>query len=205
MKAKNMAPHNILNVASCLPTLGLFVWVVVIGDGAATLAIVLLAIATTLFCATSLRSLPQRRGSLTSRVFPGDMVVQTRVGAFLIIQCNEDVARELCYGTDKVRQLITTGLSSCVGGGTVRFMVAVTLMGNSIWTMQAAQVVTYLMLSAVYGFVVLIPSTTHWEFPLYEIDDVTPIDMKYTSPMNNGNGPCRRSLTLCGKLFSCPR
>lgn len=108
------------------------------------------------------------------------MIIRTRLGAFLIIQCDEGVARELYFGTDDVLQLVTTGFGSCIGCGTVIFMVAVILMGNSTWTMQAALAVTYLLLNAVYWFVALMPSTTHWEFPRYEIDDVTPDDAKYS-------------------------
>lgn len=178
MRAKNLAPHNILSVASCLLTIGLLVWAIVIGDGPATLAIVLLAMATTMFCAASLWSLPPKRRKPASNVPPGDVVIRTRLGAFLIVQCDENVARELYYGTDEVRQLVTTGFSSCVGGGTVMLMVAVIFMGNATWTMQAALAVTYLLLNAIYWFVALMPSTTHWEFPSYEIDDVTPDDLK---------------------------
>ncbi|OBT60490.1 hypothetical protein VE03_10080 [Pseudogymnoascus sp. 23342-1-I1] len=179
MRAKNVAPHAILSVASCLLTIGLLVWAIVIGDGPATLAIILLAITTTLFCAASLWSLPLRNLRPSTSVIPaGDVVIRTRVGAFLIIQCNEDVSRELYFGTDDIFQAITTGFSSCIGCGTVIFMVAVLLMGNASWTMQAALAVTYLLLNAVYWFVAVMPSSTHWEFPSYEIDDVTPEDAR---------------------------
>jgi hypothetical protein len=176
MRAKNMSPHNILSVASCLLTIGLLVWAIIIGDGPATLAIILLAITTTLFCAASLWRLPLRR-TTSSKVPAGDVVIQSREGAFLIIQCNENVARELYSSPNEVIQLITTGFSSCISCGTVIFMVAVILMGNSTWTMQAALAVTYLLLNAVYWFVALMPSRTHWEFPSYEVYHVTPHDI----------------------------
>jgi hypothetical protein len=179
MKAKTMAPHNILSVASCLLTIGLLVWSAVIGDGPATISIVLLSLATTLFCAASLWSLPVKRSRVLRQIVPeGDVVIRTKVGAFLIIKCDENVSRELYYGTDEVQQAITSGFGTCVGGGTVVFMVAVILMGNSTWTMQAALAVTYLLLNAVYWFVALMPSTTHWEFPLFEIEDITPADIQ---------------------------
>ena len=180
MRAKNIAPHSILSVASCLLTIGLLVWAIIIGDGPATLAIILLAITTTLFCAASLWRLPLVKRRSLAKVPPGDVIIRTRVGAFLLIQCDEDVARELYFGTDDVFQLVTTGFGSFIGCGTVIFMVAVILMGNSTWIMQAALAVTYLFLNAVYWFVALMPSTTHWEFPSYEIDDVTPDDTKYS-------------------------
>ncbi|KFZ13744.1 hypothetical protein V501_03545 [Pseudogymnoascus sp. VKM F-4519 (FW-2642)] len=188
MRAKNMSPHNILSVASCLLTIGLLVWAIIIGDGPATLAIILLAITTTLFCAASLWRLPLRR-TRSSKVPAGDVAIRTRQGAFLIIQCNENVARELYSSPDEVFQLITTGFSPCIGCGTVIFMVAVILMGNSTWTMQAALAVTYLLLNAVYWFVALMPSTTHWEFPSYEICDVTPEDIKYAHRFDMTKNP----------------
>ncbi|KFX89366.1 hypothetical protein V490_07072 [Pseudogymnoascus sp. VKM F-3557] len=64
-------------------------------------------------------------------------------------------------------------------------MVAVILMGNSTWTMQAALAVTYLLLNAVYWFVAVMPSATHWEFPAFQIDDITPPDFKYAH-IHNG-------------------
>ncbi|KFY37994.1 hypothetical protein V495_06807 [Pseudogymnoascus sp. VKM F-4514 (FW-929)] len=178
MVAKNISPHNILSVASCLLTIGLLVWAIIIGDGPATLAIILLAITTTLFCAASLWRLPQTTVSSSATVPDGDVIIQTREGAFLIIKCNEDVSRRLYFGTDDVFQLVTTGFSSCIGFGTVIFMVAVILMGNSTWTMQAALAATYLLLNAVYWFVAVMPSSTHWEFPAFQIDDITPPDFK---------------------------
>lgn len=186
MRAKNISPHNVLSIASCLLTIGLLVWAIIIGDGPATLAIILLAITTTLFCAASLWRLPQTRRSPYPVAPPGDVVIRTKEGAFLIIKCDEDISRQLYFGTDEVFQLVTTGFSTCIGCGTVIFMVAVILMGNSTWTMQAALSVTYLLLNAVYWFVAVMPSTTHWEFPMYREKNVTPLDVKY---MYDGSPP----------------
>ncbi|CAG9977985.1 unnamed protein product [Clonostachys byssicola] len=178
MKAKLISPHNILSVATTLLTLGLLLWAIIIEDGPATTAIVLLASATTIFCAASLWSPSAGPRSRFSFVPPGDVVIRTKEGSFLIVKCNEEVSRELYFGTDELRQAITTGFGLCVGIGTVVFMVAVILMGNSSWTMQAALAVTYLLLNAVYWFVALLPSTTHWEFPRYEWEDITPEDAR---------------------------
>ncbi|TVY15207.1 hypothetical protein LARI1_G007998 [Lachnellula arida] len=180
MKTKSMAPHNIISVLSTFLTLGLLIWAIVIGDGAATIAIVLLSCATTLFCAAALWSPPSRVSTreISVRVPPGDVVIRTGYGAFLVIKCDERVARELYFGTEEVVQVITRGFGSCVGVGTVVFMVAVIMMGNCSWTMQAALAVTYLLLNAVYWFAALLPSKTHWEFPRYQCEDITPEDVK---------------------------
>lgn len=180
MRAKNISPHNILSVASCLLTIGLLVWAIIIGDGLATLAIILLALTTTLFCAASLWKLPLKRRSVYPEVPRGEVVIRTREGAFLIIKCDIDVSQQLYFGTDDIFQLVTTGFSPCIGCGTVIFMVAVIMMGNSTWTTQAALAVTYQLLNAVYWFVAVMPSSTHWEFPLYQKVDVTPDDVKYS-------------------------
>ncbi|TVY28368.1 hypothetical protein LHYA1_G004475 [Lachnellula hyalina] len=180
MKTKAMAPHNVLSVLSTFLTIALLIWAIVIGDGAATIAIVLLSCATTLFCAAALWSPPNRLPTRhMAPVPPGDVVIRTGYGAFLIIKCDENVARELYFGTEEVVQVITRGFGSCVGAGTVVFMVAVIMMGNCSWTMQAALAVTYLVLNAVYWFAALLPSKTHWEFPRYQWRDFTPEDAKY--------------------------
>ncbi|EPE37131.1 hypothetical protein GLAREA_09294 [Glarea lozoyensis ATCC 20868] len=193
MKAKTMAPHNILCVASSLLTMGLLVWAVVIGDGPATIAIVLLSAATSLFCAASLWSLPTRPFWISGSAHSGDVVIRTKNGAFLIVQCNQEIARELYYGSEEVRQAITRGFGISVGSGTIVFMVAVILLGNASWTMQAALAVTYLLLNAVFWFVALIPSTTHWDFPMYEIQEIVRDNVKDLT-QGVGSDPLTRSL-----------
>ncbi|KAH6890665.1 hypothetical protein B0T10DRAFT_596833 [Thelonectria olida] len=184
MKARTFSPHNVLSVASTLLTIGLLIWAIIIDDGPATISIVLLSFASTLFCAASLWNPPERRRHGVAMVPDGDVVIRTTQGAYLIVKCVETVASELYFGTDDIRQAITTGFSSCVGAGTVIFMVAVILMGNSSWTMQAALAVTYLLLNAVYWFVALIPSYFHWDFPRYTWQDITPADLRSIAPSN---------------------
>jgi hypothetical protein len=151
IKVKTISPHNLLSVSSTLLTIGLLVWAVVIGDGAATIAIVLLFCATTWFCAVALWNTPAKHiKSFESRVPGGDIVIRTRYRAFLVVKCNHKVARELYSGIEEIEQVITRGFDSCVGAGTVAFTVAVIMMGNCSWTMQAALALTYLLLNAVY-------------------------------------------------------
>ena len=186
MKAKAFSPHNILSISSSLLTIALLSWAIIIEDGPAVISIVLLASATTMFCAASLWSPPVRSSRLDPILIPaGDVVIRTKEGAFLVIKCNESVARELYFGTDDIHQAITTGFGLCVGIGTVVFMVAVIMMGNCSWTMQAALAVTYLLLNAVYWFVALMPSNTHWDFPRYEWMDITPDDCRLAHEITN--------------------
>ena len=126
MKAKRLSPHNLLSVSSTLLTIRHLVWATVIRDGAATIAIVLLACAMTLFCAATLWSPSAKHiKSIEPRASTGDVVIRTRHGAFLIVKCNEDVSRELYSGIEEIEQAVTRGFGSCVGAGTVVFMVAV--------------------------------------------------------------------------------
>ncbi len=64
MKPKIFSPHNILSICSTLLTIALLAWAIIIGDGPAAIAIVLLASATTMFCAASLWTPPVRSGDL---------------------------------------------------------------------------------------------------------------------------------------------
>lgn len=173
MQAKSLAAHNFLSLGSFLLTIGLLVWAVLIRDGPVAITIVLLAVATSQFCAASMWQLPSTSKVNSHKVPRGDVPIRTKNGAFVIVQCNEAVARDLYHSTDEVEQLINKGFGICVGTGTVVFMTAVILMAKASWTIQAALAATYLLLNVVYWFVALTPSTTHWEFPSYTIDDVT--------------------------------
>jgi len=87
-----------------------------------------------------------------SKVPPGDMIIRTREGAFLLVRCNENVARELYIGTEEcVYKVQTQSYRILVGFGTFLLMVSVVLLGNCNFTMQAAIGVSYIVLNGLFG------------------------------------------------------
>lgn len=171
LQAKYHSPLNILTVLSCAATAGLFIWSIFLQDGVAALSITCMSFAST-FTGLALWWTPKLATRPSSVVVPkGDLVLRTRNGAFIVIHCTEEIARELYTGSDEVKYHFGSKVSRLfVGLGTLFLMVAVVLLGNCNWTMQAAIGVAYLLLNGVYWLVSLLPQSWAWHTAAYKIE-----------------------------------
>ena len=87
-----------------------------------------------------------------NEVPPGDVVIRTREGAFILIRCTEEVARELYSGTEECAY-VTQYHRVFMGLGMVLLMVAVVLLGNCGWNSQVLVGGSYIALNALYWYV----------------------------------------------------
>ncbi|KAF9888913.1 hypothetical protein FE257_008283 [Aspergillus nanangensis] len=100
-KVKPLAPLRVLTIASFLWTVGILVWAVLLGDGPAVVAIVLVGTAGSMHSAASFwQSTTRNYGYSTSGAGDGreGVVLRTREGAFIVVHCNAIVARLLYMG-----------------------------------------------------------------------------------------------------------
>ena len=112
-----------------------------------------------------------------SIVPPGDMIIRTREGAFLLVKCNENVARELYIGTEEcVYKVKTQRYRILVGLGTFLLMVSVVLLGNCNFAMQAAIGVSYILLNGLFWGASLVEKKRFWDLSGYEWENITPND-----------------------------
>jgi hypothetical protein len=115
-------------------------------------------------------------------VIEGDVVIRTRQGAFVIIKCSEEVARELYTGPEECLYMVgNQWFKVLVGIGTILVMISVVLLGNCNWTMQVVIVVIYTLLNGFYWAVSLLPKQWLWDMSRYNCKDVTPARMKNAS------------------------
>jgi len=169
--ARRFSPLACLTVASSLLSLGLIIWACFLRDGVACIAIALISLTSTViglsnFWHPSLISRKQR-----VLVPPGDLVIRTRQGAFIVIKCTEEVARELYTSTEECKYVVGDQMyRGLVGVGTFLFMCGVVLMGNCTWVMQAALGVSYILLNGLYQVAALLPTDWHWNFSRYHLD-----------------------------------
>ncbi|KAL2004483.1 hypothetical protein VTN00DRAFT_3485 [Thermoascus crustaceus] len=173
------SPINILTVFSFFLSLGAFIWSIMIEDGAAALAIIAMCSASTLIGIAS-HWRPQLAARPTDTSVPeGDIVIRTREGAFVIIQCTEEIARELYIGPEECNYLVNDQwFKILVGVGTLLVILSVLLLGNCNWTMQAVIAVIYIILNALYWVASLLPQSCLWDLSRYECKDVTPAHLK---------------------------
>ena len=107
---------------------------------------------------------------------PGDVVIRTRVGAFILIKCTEDVARELYSSTEECQYVSTEWHRVFMGLGMVLLMVAVVLLGNCGWNSQVLIGGSYIALNALYWAMSLLEQRNFWDLSRYVVDDATPKD-----------------------------
>ncbi|RHZ67386.1 uncharacterized protein CDV56_109645 [Aspergillus thermomutatus] len=185
------SPLNLLTVASFFLTLGAFIWAIVIKDGVAVLALIAMCSASTLIGIASYWR-PQLAARPTDASVPdGDIVIRTRDGAFIIIQCTEEVARELYIGPEECNYLVNEEwFKVLVGVGTLLIILSVLLLGNCDWIMQAVIAVIYITLNALYWVASLCPQSWLWDLSRYNCIDVTPEHLRDAHTVSRGGvGP----------------
>ena len=177
--SRKHSPLNLLSFGSCALTIGLVVWAALIKDGTALAALGTISFATSVVGYASWWSPVLTERISRSRVPPGDVVIRTREGAFLLVRCNENVARELYTGTEECHYYVhKKAYRALVAVGTFLLMVSVVLLGNCHFTMQAAIGVSYIVLNGAFWAASLINKGKFWNLSSYEWEDVTPNDAK---------------------------
>lgn len=174
-----LSPINILTVLSFLLTFGAFIWAIRIQDGLAVLALIAMSLASTMI-GIAFYWRPQLAARPTDTSVPeGDIVIRTRKGAFVIIQCSEEIARELYIGPEECNYFVDDQwFKILIGVGMLLVILSVLFLGNSSWTMQAVIAVIYIILNALYWVASLLPQSWLWDLTRYDRKDVTPKHFK---------------------------
>jgi hypothetical protein len=174
---KPYSPLNILSVLSFLLTIGLVIWARYLKDGTAIVALVTISCASSIVGYASWWSPVLMKRTFKSKVPAGDVIIRTREGAFLLVKCDEDVARELYTGTEECQYYVQTQqYRMLVGFGTFLLMVSVVLLGNCNFTMQAAIGLSYIVLNGAFWGSSLIKKSRFWDLSNYDVVDDTPED-----------------------------
>jgi hypothetical protein len=174
---KTFSPLNVLSVLSCLLTIGLLIWAALIEDGTACVALGSISLASCIVGYGSWWSPILKQRVFDGYVPPGDVVIRTREGAFIVVKCDEEVARELYTGTEECHYWAKTKTYRVlVGMGTFLLMVSVVLLGNCDFPMQAAIGGSYIALNGAFWLVSLLGKDSFWDMSVYNCNDITPPD-----------------------------
>jgi hypothetical protein len=114
--------------------------------------------------------LPKRKNT-NAKVPRGDVVIRYPKGCFLIVRCEEDVARELYFAPETISYLLTHGpayrILSLVG--TMMLMGGVICLANAQIQVQIAWAGAYMLLGSSYWIVAALPSKMHWDTSCYKV------------------------------------
>ncbi|KAI5459280.1 hypothetical protein BGZ63DRAFT_360882 [Mariannaea sp. PMI_226] len=177
--AKLFSPIHILSVFSTFLSIALIVCAIIWEDGAAIIAITLISLTASITgYASSWRPILMNRKH-TNEVPDGDVMIRTREGAFILIKCTEEVARELYSGTEECQYKVGgRTYRALMAIGTIILMISVVLFGNCTWNSQVFIGGSYIVLNGLYWGLGMLPRSYFWDLSRYEWRDVTPDDAK---------------------------
>lgn len=182
------SPIHILGVLSFLISVGILVSAIIWKDGNAILAVLLVSLMSSVVGFASFwRPLLMSRRH-TNEVPAGDVMIRTREGAFILVRCTEDVARELYSGTEECQYYVngrTYRLLMAVG--TVLLMFSVVLLGNCQWNSQVFIGGSYIVLNGLYWGLGMLPQTYFWDLSRYTWNEVTEDDAKHADLVTDEN------------------
>jgi len=174
----------------------------------AVLAVLFLSLLSTLigFANYWTLELPERKSKDNSAP-PGDVVIRYPKGAFLVVECNEDVARQLYFAPETinyfVKRPVKYRMMSLVG--TLMLMAGVVCLGNATNILQITFGAAYMMLNAAYWVVAALDPRQHWDLSGFDIDEQRfeydpPLPLHHDDKViRNKHWPFKRMLVPGGK------
>ncbi|KAI4150628.1 MAG: hypothetical protein L6R39_002227 [Caloplaca ligustica] len=143
------------------------------GDGMALLATVLLSFLSTLVGFGSRWELVLPRRVSTRQVPQSDVVIKYPNGAFLIVKCNEEVARALYWHPERCKyKRPATSYRLISLTGTLVLMFGVICLGNATLNLQLGFAASYIILNAAYWVVAALPQQWNWDLGCYKKEKV---------------------------------
>ncbi|KAL6709210.1 hypothetical protein ACN47E_002026 [Coniothyrium glycines] len=172
LKSKTVAPLTVVlfvGFALSALLLALSIWQ---DDGMSVVATVLLSLLSSLIGYGNKweLELPKRKVK-TGKVPRGDVVIRYPKGSFLVVRCDEDVARELYFAPESINYQLTHApayrILSLVG--TMMLMGGVICLANAQIQVQIAWAGSYMLLGAAYWIVAALPGKMHWDTSCYKV------------------------------------
>lgn len=170
--ASTFGPQSYLALFGCIESLFLFSLAIAYRDGMAILAVLLLSFLSSLVGIGNKWNLRLHQRKISNGSVPrGDVVIRYPKGNFLVVECTEEVARELYFAPEAIDYLITHPpvyrIMSLVG--TMAIMIGVIALANAQIQLQLAFAASYILLNAAYWMVAALPSKVHWDVSCFRI------------------------------------
>ena len=173
VRAKTAGPLWFLAIIGLLMALILLALAVWQEDGLAFVAVCTFSLLSTVVGIGNkwTLNLPKRQISIIAP--PGDVVIRYPKGSFLVVQCHEDVARELYFAPENIDYLVSQSWKYRIISlfGTILLMAGVIALSNASTFLQIGFAASYMMLNAAYWIVAALPSKVHWDMSCFEVVD----------------------------------
>ncbi|KAL9121941.1 MAG: hypothetical protein Q9187_001505 [Circinaria calcarea] len=172
VKASSKGPLTWLSILGFLLSIALVILSVKEQDPFALIATVLLSFLSTIIGIGSKWSLELPKRRATRPVPESDVIICYPHGAFLIVKCEEAIARELYWAREKCNYMVGVEVYRFISlVGTLMLMFGVIALANAKLTLQIAFAAAYIILNAAYWVVAALPQRLHWDLSSYETQE----------------------------------
>ncbi|KAK4984767.1 hypothetical protein LTR50_006389 [Elasticomyces elasticus] len=172
VRAKTMGPLAAIALLGCFYSIGLLIASILYDDGMSLLATITLSFLSTLIGISNHWDLKFAKVTKDD-VPPGHLVIRFYKGAFIVVKCKEEVARELYFAPEEIEY--TMGhpaiyrLTSLMG--TLLLMLGVVALANAKLYLQLAWAGAYITLNAAYWAAAAVPHRYHWDLSRYTVHE----------------------------------
>ncbi|KAF2659626.1 hypothetical protein K491DRAFT_590657 [Lophiostoma macrostomum CBS 122681] len=173
LKSKTFAPLTLVLFLGFFFSAVLFALSIWRSDGMSTLATILLSLLSSLIGWGNKWTLRLPVRVSDAQVPQGDVVIRYPKGSFLVVHCDEFVARELYFAPETIEYMLEHGpayrILSLVG--TMMLMGGVICLANAQIELQIAWAASYMLLGSSYWIVAALPQKVHWDTSPYIVEN----------------------------------
>ena len=171
VKAKATGPLSWVTLLGFFLSISLFTISLLLGDGMSLLATLCLSFLSTLIGIANKWNLKLPKRPTGALPVAGDTVIRYPKGSFLVVRCDEDVARELYFAPEEIeydiKNATTYRMISLVG--TLILMAGIVFLANAKLQLQFAWLGAYAIINAAHWIAAAMPAKSHWDISCYEV------------------------------------
>jgi hypothetical protein len=167
--AKVTGPLSYVALLGFAMSTTLFIASLVWGDGMSVLATILLSLLSTLAGIGNKWNL--RLAKPASNSTEGDVVIRYPNGSYLVVKCNEEVARELYFAPEEIDYVIKSVAAYRIISlvGTLMLMLGVIALANARLELQFGWAGAYIFINITQWTAAALPARLHWDVSCYEV------------------------------------
>jgi len=174
VKLNPLGPLAWITLFGSFVSIALFIVSVMLGDGMSLIATLLLSCLSTLVGLSNKWELRlPRKYTGRAKLPPGDVVIKFPNKSFLVVFCEEEVARELFWAVEEIKYHIENAtayrLISLVG--TLMLMLGVIVLANSKLPLKFCWTGAYLLLNAAHWAAAALPQRLHWDLSAFQVEE----------------------------------
>ncbi|KAI5370282.1 hypothetical protein Slin15195_G011600 [Septoria linicola] len=169
VKAKATGPQTWVTLLGFFEALVLLIASITFGDGMSVLATISLSLVSTMVGISNKWSL--RLPKATSNPTPGDVVIRYPNGSYLVVKCEEEVARALYFAPEEIDYYVTNPVTYRLLSlsATILLMLGIVFLANAKLQLQFGWAGAYVVINIAHWIAAALPQRYHWDLSGFSV------------------------------------